>query len=748
MREEDLAKLREVKAEFGEVTKIIESDFKLGNKELCEKRINFYAIIYNIAVRLNTDGKGEDLAEQEAVYEDLYLTYQQLLTGYVTDFAPRVETLPDLEAFTQITVFWQRFRVALKWLTLSFGYLSRYYVQNYNKPSLMNVAYMIFYNQLFERHTVAMRSILMSHIQHERDGEVVNREAIKAGIDIFSAVTDGTTRNIFTVDYLEPFLEATTAYYTREIHLWLARCQPVELLHKIEASLAEECTRCSRYFSDSAKQHILRRVEELLLDCRGTREMLLESPKGFNAALEQRDEAAVRLYYTLFSRVNKGVDGLATVIRTRVAAEGVAISQQYSGSDRDINCQGCVMDLVKLQEEYVRYLQNCLGSNAMLMRAFKDGLEKVFNLGVQATDGAGGNVGVSFSELLANFCDIILRNPEKSNGRTDVFDSVVSILGYVSDRDTFQSHARELLSKRLLSSKANESMERDLIWKLKKWCGSHFTTQFESMLSDKTVSAETTQKFNEHAAAKAPNVPTWDRSFCILRTGVWPKFPADDGVKLPGDVAALLKAFEQFYSQTQSSRFLKWSHTNSTATITARLEQGIREFQLTAFQALVLLLFNSASTLTAQQMLNDVGCDLDELKRILPSFVKVRLLTRTGELPTFQLTDSFVVNPSFSSAHRKMQIPLLNARITVENTVKARAKLEDDRKLVIDACIVRVRKSRRTMLHTDLLSECVKLLQPNFVPEARLLKQRIEDLIKREYLERAENNANLYKYLA
>ena len=57
-------------------------------------------------------------------------------------------------------------------------------------------------------------------------------------------------------------------------------------------------------------------------------------------------------------------------------------------------------------------------------------------------------------------------------------------------------------------------------------------------------------------------------------------------------------------------------------------------------------------------------------------------------------------------------------------------------------------KSRHTIRHNELIEELIKQLQNRFQPLILLIKQRIEDLIEKEYLKRDEEERNLYHYVA
>jgi cullin 3 len=58
----------------------------------------------------------------------------------------------------------------------------------------------------------------------------------------------------------------------------------------------------------------------------------------------------------------------------------------------------------------------------------------------------------------------------------------------------------------------------------------------------------------------------------------------------------------------------------------------------------------------------------------------------------------------------------------------------------IEACIVRIMKSRKTMQHSALVSEICQHLAPRFRPNPLIIKKRIESLIERDYVCKASHS--------
>eukprot|EP01098_Paradermamoeba_levis_P007597 TRINITY_DN314_c0_g1_i1.p2 TRINITY_DN314_c0_g1~~TRINITY_DN314_c0_g1_i1.p2 ORF type:complete len:112 (+),score=41.30 TRINITY_DN314_c0_g1_i1:365-700(+) len=108
----------------------------------------------------------------------------------------------------------------------------------------------------------------------------------------------------------------------------------------------------------------------------------------------------------------------------------------------------------------------------------------------------------------------------------------------------------------------------------------------------------------------------------------------------------------------------------------------------------------------------------------------------------------FKFNSQFKSKLYRVKIMTVSAKENNEEAKETRSKVDEDRKHQIEAAIVRVMKSRKTMEHSNLIAEVTKQLSARFIPSPLLVKKRIESLIEREYLERGKSDRKIYNYLA
>jgi cullin 3 len=146
---------------------------------------------------------------------------------------------------------------------------------------------------------------------------------------------------------------------------------------------------------------------------------------------------------------------------------------------------------------------------------------------------------------------------------------------------------------------------------------------------------------------------------------------------------------------------------------------------------------------------------LADLDRTLHSLCagKFRLLLRQTSPESVEVTpeDVFAINEGFSSKLLRVKIPPSVARtaapaarvsagpaLAASSEAEAtQSKIDEDRRALIEAAIVRIMKTRQSLSHPLLIAEVTELLGSRFIPAPADIKRRIDSLIEREYVERS-----------
>lgn len=145
-------------------------------------------------------------------------------------------------------------------------------------------------------------------------------------------------------------------------------------------------------------------------------------------------------------------------------------------------------------------------------------------------------------------------------------------------------------------------------------------------------------------------------------------------------------------------------------------------------------------------MLQYSGISQETLAGQVGILVKAKILLLEGALA--QSMSKYTLNFDFKS--KKIRV---NLNIGVKSEQKQESDdthktIEEDRKLQIQAAIVRIMKTRKALKHVTLMQEVLMQLQVRFKPEVSDIKKCIDILLEKEYIERMEDQKDMYQYVA
>lgn len=265
------------------------------------------------------------------------------------------------------------------------------------------------------------------------------------------------------------------------------------------------------------------------------------------------------------------------------------------------------------------------------------------------------------------------------------------------------------------------------------------------MFNDIQLSVEINERFKEYTTEHKVALKV-DFNIQVLTAGSWPLQTQASSFNVPFELEVCLKEFHKFYDKLHHGRKLHWLHHLSKGDMRMLYLKKKYEVQATNYQMAVLLNYNVREQFSMQELSQATSLSDIELKRTLLSLLDSKVLKKTSSGRALAPTDEFVLNKTFTSKRIRFKITAPLQAETEKQSADTRKVIDDDRKLYLQAAIVRIMKARKMLNHNNLMREVIDQSRTRFIPSVPMIKKCIEQLIEKEYLKREENDK--YSYVA
>lgn len=716
--------------------------------------------------------------------EKLYTGLKEVVTEHLTQKV-RKDVLQSLNNnfLSVLNQAWNDHQTAMVMIRDILMYMDRVYVQNYNVEPVYNLGLILFRDTVVRYPQIKdhLRQCLLEMVHKERRGELTDRSAIKNACQML--MTLGIeSRSVYYEDFEEPFLQQSGEFYRRESQIFLSENSASVYIRKVDERIREESERANHYLDKSTEPRIVKVLEEELIS--GHMKNIVEMENsGVYHMLKHDRHVDLNYMYKLFHRVQLGLQTIADCMSTYLREQGknlvtleCDIQPQASGmasvataaaitpaTDNDQSGKTPIVfiqSLLDLKKRFDYFLHASFNDDKLFKQRINSDFESFINLNPRTP------------EYLSLFIDDKLKKGVKGLSEQEidhVLDKSMVLFRYLQEKDVFERYYKQHLAKRLLLQRSlSDDSEKNMISKLKTECGCQFTSKLEGMFKDMTLSNSMMDEFKIHINQTNKNILGVELFCRVLTTGFWPTQSVLPKCNLPSSVNFAFETFKRFYLGKHSGRQLTLQPSLGSADLNAvfygkpgkigddnESSTTIRKhiLQVSTYQMVVLMLFSNKDKWTFEEIKQETDIPEKDLIRAIQSLAMAktsqRILTKKPIAKEILPTDTFGVNNSFTSKLFRVKINTVSAKGESDpERQETRVKVDDDRKHEIEAAIVRIMKSRKNMQHNLLVSEVTNQLKTRFLPSPVIIKKRIESLIEREYLARANDDMKMYTYVA
>eukprot|EP01116_Phalansterium_solitarium_P018270 TRINITY_DN4793_c0_g1_i1.p1 TRINITY_DN4793_c0_g1~~TRINITY_DN4793_c0_g1_i1.p1 ORF type:complete len:826 (+),score=399.02 TRINITY_DN4793_c0_g1_i1:355-2832(+) len=398
------------------------------------------------------------------------------------------------------------------------------------------------------------------------------------------------------------------------------------------------------------------------------------------------------------------------------------------------------------------------------------------------------------AELLAKYSDLLLKKPAASSRAASgglesaaeleaKLAQLVQLFKYLDDKDVFQKFYTKLLARRLIQeTSVSDDAERTVLSSLRVQAGYEFVAKLQRMFTDVQLATEINDKFFDWRAQRAIRLPVEQFSVSVLTAGSWPLQTQPAAFQVPPELEVCLSAFSAYYASEHQGRRLSWLHALGKAELRTCYLAKRYELLVSNYQLAVLLAFNQhhrlhhqqhqqqaqttaeaaeAATVTFEWLQGAAGLAEPDLRRAVVSLLDAKLLlcsppaasSAAEQMPpgssSMMLTPMHALSLNTAFTSKRLKLKLLGAmqkegtggggaageeggggeqQRETRETLRA---VDDERKLFVQAAIVRIMKTRKQLSHAALVHELIEHARNRFQLHVPLVKRCIETLIEK-----------------
>jgi hypothetical protein len=398
-------------------------------------------------------------------------------------------------------------------------------------------------------------------------------------------------------------------------------------------------------------------------------------------------------------------------------------------------------DLLALKLKYEELCFKSFSTNGIVDINFQKAVRKIYTESINKND--------RISEYFAHYLNNSFTKLTVVNGKEEEFCvNCVNLVKYIIQKDRFEKIYRQLLGQRLLQAKEITEIENLFFVKLKNEFGREMLGRIEGMIKDIRSAKDMNENWKAYQKKKDPL--KLELNVFVLAFVNWPTF-SNSTMVLNEEMKNASKLFEKFYTEKHSGRKLQWILNQGNAQVKLIGFNKKYECIVTTYQYGILDLLKNNEKKTLKEIFLETKIPWSELKnhiRVL-SDVSALLLREPSKKDDKSLKEEtiFYVNPEFTNTSLRPDFSKFQVKVKVEEKPQEDLLLNQERELLLQSKIVKIMKARKTYEYKKLVEETIEHCSSKFLPQPKLVKKVVEDLIVKEYLARKEDDSKVLNYI-
>ena len=404
-------------------------------------------------------------------------------------------------------------------------------------------------------------------ITKERDGEPINTLLVSCIKQSYIAIGISSQKQRQSkLHYYRKHLESALAretwkYYKIKSFEFLQENSVADYVRKALVHLSEEKARVDRYLHETSMEPMIRICKDVLIV-----QHLPTLYDEFQVYLNKDQDDNVAALFELVEKTENGLEKMQEIFERHVLKTGLDCIEACV-DDAFSDAAVYVTEILRVYKKYRQLVLLSFKNHRLFVVALDTACQKFINHNA-VTDASPKQPSKS-AELIARYCDFLLKKSSKVSDETeleDILDDIMIVFQYLQSKDVFEKFYSSMLAKRLVEHLSmSEDAEAAMISKLKASCGALYTSKLQKMFQDIAVNTDLNVRFMTHVKESHANLSV-DFHVDVLTHGSWP-FQPMPLFALPGDLESCMERFKVFYSVLHSGRKLIWLYHKSRAEV-------------------------------------------------------------------------------------------------------------------------------------------------------------------------------------